>query len=78
MDCLPIDDICQLQQDYAAYVAIVSDADRTNDHSFSLGIFNGREYTYTWIDGSPVILIENIDKRGGREPAADVPSILAG
>lgn len=59
MICLPLEDLCRLHQ---AHVKIVVDAVEDyaiDNRTFTLGIFNGRKYTYTWFGKTPVILIDN-------------------
>ena len=60
MNCLPIDTLCDVQM-YMEMAYESSQADEfVNSNSFSIGVFNGRKYTYTWIFGYPSILVESV------------------
>lgn len=65
MDCLPIDDACMIRGQIESEVYQPADDLHVNQNSFSLGVMNGRSYTYTWLGGMPTILIENVEKGRG-------------
>lgn len=59
MDCLPQDDLCNLQRDYAAYVREIGQDEQIDRTFVFLGYFNGRAYTYYQVNGKSVIMIVN-------------------
>jgi len=63
MYCLPIDDLCHLEQAYQAKTELVVRQSRYDSHSVSLGTFNGRAYSYNWYRGTPFILIFDLDEK---------------
>lgn len=66
MDCLPLDDICNINKIFQA-----SDDDdrRRGIEATTIGVFNGRVYTFATVKGVPVIYIEN---KGGEDRAPDI------
>jgi hypothetical protein len=73
MYCLPIDDLCHIDQDYKAKVAEVAQHEFLRVNRFSLGTFNGREFIYTWFDKTPVIFIYAEDR-----PLSETTDVLIG
>ena len=61
MYCLPIQDLCNLEEAYQAKMELVVQQSKFDSHSVSLGEFNGRAYSYNWYGKTPYILIYDID-----------------
>jgi len=78
-DCTTYDDLCHLQREYAAEMRAIQTDQDIEGKTVLLGIFNGRVYTYSEIDGRTVISIMNAkpDKLGKFElPDAIPPDFL--
>lgn len=60
MYCLPVDDLCHIEKAFTAKVAEAARDQFINTNSFEIGTYNGRVYSYTWVDKQPLILIENV------------------
>lgn len=57
MDCAHMDDLCHIEQAYQDRVAIARLNQQVSDNTFSLGVVNGREYTYSEFGGRSYIVI---------------------
>jgi hypothetical protein len=73
MYCLPIDDLCHIDQDYKAKVAEIAQQEFRRVNRFVLGTFNGREFVYTWFGKTPVIIIYVVGR-----PISDEQDMLIG
>jgi hypothetical protein len=63
MYCLPIDDVCQMEQFRQKVVAEAAEDNLLNRQNFSLGTFNGCSFFYTRLpNAKPVIVIIELDK----------------
>jgi len=67
MNCLPIDDLCRLDNDLTNIVVKASIYYRLNDATL-IGTFNNRDYYYTWLNDKPVIVIESRDAEDYEAP----------
>ena len=76
MDCHHNDDLCHLKQDYAEYVADAERDEQVDRNMVVLGIFNGRAYAYSEVNGKSVIAImpAKPDKIGKFDLPDDVKS----
>lgn len=75
MNCALTDDLCNLQRDYANYVAGIVRDQKSAGSTFLLGAFNGRVYTYGEVGGYTLITIQRIepDKIGKFELPDTIP-----
>jgi hypothetical protein len=73
MYCLPVDDLCHIDQDFQVKVADIAQDEFLRVNEFSLGTFNGREFVYTWFGKTPVIIIY-VEGR----PISDEQDVLIG
>lgn len=71
-DCTVHDTLCELQRDVAAYVAEAVRDDQIDRTMVMLGIFNGREYIYSEVDGKSTIMIVTVPK-SARDPIGEIP-----
>jgi hypothetical protein len=71
MYCLPVNDLCHLQNAFDAKTAEVAQDRYIETNSFSLGTFNGRMFTYTWFNKVPVIVIDVVGV-----PVSSTPDVL--
>jgi hypothetical protein len=63
MYCLPVNDLCHLEEAYQAKMEFVVRQSKFDSHSVSLGTFNGRAYSYNWYGETPFIMIYNLDEK---------------
>jgi hypothetical protein len=73
MYCLPLDDACQLEKFQHTVLRKAAEDFAIDSRTFSLGTFNGRVYTYTWLGKTPVIFIDDAGK-----PLSDSANMLGG
>jgi len=58
MDCLPLEDLCRLDEALTIMQAKAAIYHRLGDATL-IGTFNNRDYYYTWLNDKPVIVIES-------------------
>ncbi len=68
MDCLPLNDLCRLQEAQVIMRTEAAIAHRLDYDTMLIGTFNNRNYYHTWLNGQSVIVIENQDPEDYETP----------
>lgn len=61
MDCLPSEDLCQIENAMTTMLVKAASDYRVDMDTILIGTFNNRDYYHGWINGKSVIVIQDSD-----------------